>query len=250
MRESRILLFEDIKVSDVSLKSGSVSINLEKSIMKLDELDLSYTQNNISFEFASIHFSRPEKNKIIYKLEGFNNDWISTDRNFASYTNLEPGEYTFRVKGSNGDGIWDDQGKSIRIIISPPWWRTTAAYIGYFFLFAGIVFGIDRVQRRRIVNKERNAAAIKEANLRAQLAETENERKTKELEEARQLQLSMLPKVLPQLPNLDIAVYMKTATEVGGDYYDFNVAMDGTLNCCSWGCNRTRNESRYDGYFC
>jgi serine phosphatase RsbU (regulator of sigma subunit)/ligand-binding sensor domain-containing protein len=223
------IVIEDIKISDVSLKSDSAAVKLQKSIMKLDELDLSYTQNNISFEFAAIQFSRPGKNKTIYKLEGFNTHWISTDRNFASYTNLAPGEYTFMVKGSNGDGIWNDQGKTIRIIINPPWWRTTFAYIGYFFFFVGIIFGIDRVQRRRIVNKERNAAAIKEANLRAQLAETENERKTKELEEARQLQLSMLPKVLPQLPNLDIAVYMKTATEVGGDYYDFNVGMDGTL---------------------
>jgi len=223
------IIIKDIKISDVSLISDSAAVKLQKSIMKTEELDFSYTQNNISFEFASIHFSRPAKNKLMYKLEGFNNQWISTDRNFVSYTNLSPGEYTFMVKGSNGDGIWNDQGKSIRIIINPPWWRTTFAYIGYFFFFVGIIFGIDRIQRRRIVNKERNAAAIKEANLRAQLAETENERKTKELEEARQLQLSMLPKELPQLPNLDIAVYMKTATEVGGDYYDFNVAMDGTL---------------------
>jgi serine phosphatase RsbU (regulator of sigma subunit) len=133
------------------------------------------------------------------------------------------------VKGSNGDGIWNDEGKAIRIIISPPWWQTTFAYFGYFFFFAGIVFGITRFERRRILTKERNASALKEANLRAQLAETENERKTKELEEARQLQLSMLPKVLPQLPHLDIAVYMKTATEVGGDYYDFHVHLDGTL---------------------
>jgi hypothetical protein len=65
--------------------------------------------------------------------------------------------------------------------------------------------------------------------LRAQKAESENERKTKELEEARQLQLSMLPKVLPKMPHLDIAVYMKTATEVGGDYYDFHVDDDETL---------------------
>ncbi len=57
----------------------------------------------------------------------------------------------------------------------------------------------------------------------------ENERKTKELDEARQLQLSMLPKALPNLPHLDIAVFMKTATEVGGDYYDFHVHSDGTL---------------------
>jgi hypothetical protein len=129
--------------------------------MKLDELHLSHTQNNISFEFASIHFSRPGKNKIIYKLEGFNNRWMSADRNFVSFTNLEPGEYIFRVKVSNGDGIWNEEGKAIRIIISPPWWKTTLAYIGYFFLFAGLVFGIDRVQRRRILTKERNAAEIK-----------------------------------------------------------------------------------------
>ncbi len=223
------IVIDNIKIDNVSLKSDSAGVSLEHSIMKTDELVLSYTQNNISFEFASIHFSRPGKNKIIYMLEGFNDHWIAADRNFVSYTNLNPGEYTFRVKGSNGDGIWNDEGKSIRIIINPPWWRTSAAYIGYFFLFAGVVFGIDRFQRRRILAKERNAAAIKEANLRAQLAETENERKTKELEEARQLQLSMLPKSLPQLPHLDIAVYMKTATEVGGDYYDFNIGIDGTL---------------------
>jgi hypothetical protein len=65
--------------------------------------------------------------------------------------------------------------------------------------------------------------------LRAQKAESENERKTKELEEARQLQISMLPKDLPKIPHLDIAVYMKTATEVGGDYYDFHLDSDGTL---------------------
>ena len=223
------IVIEDIKISEVSLKSDSAAVKLQKSIMKTDELDLTYTQNNISFEFASIHFSRPEKNKIMYMLEGFNDHWISSDRNFVSYTNLNPGEYTFRLKGSNGDGIWNDKERSIKIIISPPWWKTTFAYIGYFFFFAGIIFGIDRVQRRRIVNKERNAAAIKEAELRAQLAEAENERKTAELEEARQLQLSMLPKTLPNLPHLDIAVYMKTATEVGGDYYDFNVGLDGTL---------------------
>jgi serine phosphatase RsbU (regulator of sigma subunit) len=133
------------------------------------------------------------------------------------------------LKASNGDGVWSEKEKIIHIEVLPPYWRTTFAYISYGFLFLGLVFGVDRIQRRRLLTKARNTTAIKEAQLRAQLAETENERKTKELEEARQLQLSMLPKELPQLPNLDIGVYMKTATEVGGDYYDFNVAMDGTL---------------------
>jgi serine phosphatase RsbU (regulator of sigma subunit) len=70
---------------------------------------------------------------------------------------------------------------------------------------------------------------LQKAEAQNKIIQAENERKTKELEDARQLQLSMLPKELPQLPNLDIAVYMKTATEVGGDYYDFNVDVNGTL---------------------
>ncbi|MEJ2617042.1 MAG: triple tyrosine motif-containing protein, partial [Ignavibacteriaceae bacterium] len=156
------IVIEDIKVSDVSLKTDSASVKPDKSIMKLDELDLSYTQNNISFEFASVHFSRPRKNKIMYMLEGFNDHWISTDRNFVSFTNLNPGEYTFRLKGSNGDGIWNNKERTIKIIIHPPWWETTLAYIGYFFLFVGLVFGIDRFQRRRVIEKERTLAREKE----------------------------------------------------------------------------------------
>jgi len=80
------------------------------------------------------------------------------------------------------------------------------------------------------VEAEKDKSAKKEAELRAQIAEAENERKTKEFEQARQLQLSMLPKEIPSLPNLDIAVYMKTATEVGGDYYDFYKSDENVLN--------------------
>ena len=152
----------DIKVSDVSLKSDSAVVKLEKSIMETEELRLSYFENNLSFEFASIHFSRPEKNKLLYKLDGFNDRWIVADRNFATFTNLSPGEYNFSVKGSSGDGIWNDAGKSIRIIISPPWWKTTWAYVSYGILFLLIVFGIDRVQRRRILAKQQALAKDKE----------------------------------------------------------------------------------------
>ena len=73
-----------------------------------------------------------------------------------------PGEYTFRIKGSNGDGIWDDDGKSLRIIISPPWWRTIMAYISYGILFLLIVFAIDRIQRRRLLEKQKAIAKDKE----------------------------------------------------------------------------------------
>ena len=226
-----------LKISNKLVTPSSENSPLTKSILDTKNIELAYSQNSISFDFTAIHFSRPEKNQYAYMLEGFDkNGWIYDNRRFATYTNLSPGDYVFRVKGSNGDGVWDETGTAINIKVLAPWWRTIWAYLGYVLCFGLAVFGVDRVQRRRITTKERNASAIKEAELRAAAAEAqskiiqaENDRKSKELEEARQLQLSMLPKELPELPNLDIAVYMKTATEVGGDYYDFNVALDGTL---------------------
>jgi len=223
------IVIYDFKIDDISVFDDSSSISLDIGIYDIEKIELSYNQNDIAFEFSSIHLSRPGKNKISYQLEGFSNKWYESDRNFASFTNLDPGNYTFKVKGSNGDGIWNEEGRSISILINPPWWQTTFAYISYGIFFVLGVFGVDRFQRRRLLKRASETARIREAELRAQLAESENERKTKELEEARELQLSMLPKDLPNLPNLDIAVYMQTATEVGGDYYDFHVGMDGTL---------------------
>ena len=230
------IVIYDFKIDDVSVFDDSIWYKLKDGIYNTEKIELSYFENDISFEFSSIHFSRPGKNKISYQLEGFSDKWYDSDRNFASFTNLDPGEYTFRVKGSNGDGVWNEKGRSISIVIHPPWWQTTWAYIGYVLMFLVIIFTIDRLQRRRLLAKAKERMKIQDAEHRAEAAElqsraiqAENDRKTKELEEARELQLSMLPEDLPNLPNLDIAVYMQTATEVGGDYYDFHVGMDGTL---------------------
>ena len=223
------VLITDLKLFNKSLKVDPEG-PLSKPLYLADEIVLNHNQNDIAFNFIALHFANSNKNQYAYKLENYQDGWrnVGTQRS-AIFPNLPPGNYTFRLKASNSSGVWDEEGASIELTILPPWWRTIWAYIGYVFIFIGLVFSIDRIQRKRLIAKERNAAAIKEAELRAQVAEAENARKSKELEEARQLQLSMLPKEIPQLPNLDIAVYMKTATEVGGDYYDFHVAMDGTL---------------------
>ncbi len=225
-----IINITQLKIANESVAPLSGNSPLTKSILDTKEIELSYSQNNISFEFSAVHFSRPEKNQYAYRLDGFDKaGWIYDNRRFASYTNLPPGDYVFRVIGSNGDGVWNNKGASIKIKVLAPWWRTIWAYIGYIFVFVSLVFSFDRLQRKRLLAKAYERARYKEAEMRAQIAEAENARKTKELEEARNLQLSMLPKELPQLPHLDIAVYMKTATEVGGDYYDFHVHIDGTL---------------------
>jgi len=88
-------------------------------------IELSYQQDVISFEFSAFDFQAPQKNQYAYKLEGFDDDWIqSGNRRYVTYTNLPGGDYIFRVKASNSDGVWNEQGISIPIIITPPFWQT------------------------------------------------------------------------------------------------------------------------------
>ncbi len=204
------------------------------------EWQLSYRDNFFSIEFAALSYSLSSQNEYAYKLEGFDQDWIyNGTKHEATYTNLDAGEYVFRVKGSNHDGVWNEEGTSIRIMITPPPWKTWWAYSLYGIMALGTLYGARRFE----LNRKLKNARIKESELRAEAAEAhsraaeaqsrvvqiENERRTRELEEARQLQLSMLPKEIPAIPGLDIAVSMHTATEVGGDYYDFYTNGDGEL---------------------
>lgn len=87
---------------------------------------LAYSDNIFTIEFAALDYTAPEKIKYAYKMEGFHNDWIYTDskKRFATYTNLDPGNYIFRVKGTNSDGVWNEHGASMNIIITPPFWKT------------------------------------------------------------------------------------------------------------------------------
>jgi signal transduction histidine kinase/ligand-binding sensor domain-containing protein/DNA-binding response OmpR family regulator len=125
---------------------------LSKSIIECEEIELNYDDNVFSFEFAALDYNAPIKNKYAYMMEGFDNDWNYTDaiRNLATYTNLDPGEYIFRVKGSNNDGYWNEKGASIKIIILPPWWRTNLAYIIYYLLITGLVYVFWKGQLRRM----------------------------------------------------------------------------------------------------
>ncbi len=93
---------------------------------ELDELILSYDQNFISFEFSSLDYTNPRRNRYSYKLVGLQKNWQNVDANMriANYTNLPADEYIFRVVGSNSDGIWNTEGASIKLIITPPYWQT------------------------------------------------------------------------------------------------------------------------------
>jgi signal transduction histidine kinase len=99
------------------------------------EIELDHSQNFFTFEFAALSFTSPGKNQYAYQLKGVDQDWVKAGmRRSASYTNIDPGEYTFQVKGSNNDGIWNTTPTTIRIVIHPPFWRTD------WFKFALILF--------------------------------------------------------------------------------------------------------------
>jgi len=235
------VVLTDFQIFNRSIKPGDLGRNrrpiLKKNITNTKVIQLSHKDKMFSFEFAALNYNHTERNQYAYKMEGFADDWQNIGkRRTVTFNNLSPDTYNFRVKGSNNDGLWNEEGTSVRVIISPPWWRTPWAYGLYIFLLVLSLVGLNRLQRARLIKKERDQSKIQEAQLRAQAAEAEaraieaeDKRKTHELEEARKLQLSMLPKKLPQPPGFDISVYMKTAHEVGGDYYDFFESDDGTL---------------------
>lgn len=225
------------KIEDKSypLKISSVSIDTSLYYYTFPT-DLSYNQNSISIEFAALNFKDPTRTNYEHKLDGYDKSWSRPSAiAYVDYQSLSPGEYTFRVKGITSNGVKTNE-VSYSFVISPPFWNTWWAYSLYVLFIGTALYFTRQYEKSKMklretirVREERSSARLREAELRAQMSEAENDRKSKELEEARQLQLSMLPKELPELPNLDIAVYMKTATEVGGDYYDFHIAMDGTL---------------------
>ena len=88
--------------------------------------------------------------------------YIADRRRYVAYTNIDPGTYTFKVKGTNNDGVWNEKGTSISIIINPPWWRTWWAYSIYGLLLAAAIFAIYRMQKQRIIRMERQKTQMKE----------------------------------------------------------------------------------------
>ena len=129
-------------------------VDFGQSLQLVDEIELSYEDKFIAFEFTALDYVNPKKNKYAYKLEGFDDQWIyPSTRRYASYTNLPPGDYTFMVKASNSDGIWNEEGVSIDLKVIPPLWRTNVAYILYvvlgIFLIYIVQLLINREQRRR-----------------------------------------------------------------------------------------------------
>src|SRR5690606_1474497 len=106
-----------------------------------EEIDLKYEDKSIAIEFALLHYTNPGANQYAYMLEGFDPDWIYTDasQRTATYSNLAPGKYVFKVKAANSDGIWNPTTTSLKIKVAPAWWSSPLAYTLYTFVFLALL---------------------------------------------------------------------------------------------------------------
>lgn len=148
---------------------GDADSPLSKSLLFPQEIKLDYKQSNISFNFAVLSYSATAANAYAYKLEGVDRDWIYTYNQSAFYSQLLPGKYTFRVKGANNDGIWNNAGVAIDIIITPPWWKSVYAYIVYtliiFFIFYYLIYYFNRKKELKALEAQKLFEIKKEHEL-------------------------------------------------------------------------------------
>ncbi len=181
-----------------SFSKFNKEVKFDKPLSDIDELLLSHKDYVFSFEFAALDYSAPSKNQYAYRMKGLDEDWIPTgsDKRFAYYTTLPPGRYEFMVKGSNNDGLWNEEGTSVKIRITPPfhqtWWFRAIVFLTFVLL---VRIWYDRRMR--------------------------NTRITAELNAAHDAQMSIMPHTDPKIEGLDISGICIPANEVGGDFYDY-----------------------------
>lgn len=212
---------------------------LKKSISETDIIELSYKDYVFSFEFASLHFSLPGRNEYKYKLENFDKDWnYIGNRNFATFSNIPHGTYYFKVKGSNSDGIWNENPTVVKIVITPPFWKTW-----WFRILSGLIifsaaFGWYRSRIIRIKRqneklerqvKERTFEVVQQKEeIEAQRDEIENQakalRKEKEytlgsIRYAKTIQAAILPRYENISKVFDIFILYRPKDIVSGDFY-------------------------------
>jgi ligand-binding sensor domain-containing protein/serine phosphatase RsbU (regulator of sigma subunit) len=144
------IAFTDFSIENKKVPVGDGSV-LQNSITYTNDIQLSYSHSVFSIAFAALSYNVPERNQYAYKLDGFDKDWIYCgQRHDVTYTNLSPGEYTFRVKASNNDGVWNEKGISLRIVIEPPFWQTKWFYALCALLLIGLVYLIIRWRERTL----------------------------------------------------------------------------------------------------
>ncbi len=151
------------------------AVDLGKPLSEISELTLDYQDFRVAFDFSALDYTAPANNRYLHKLDGFDRDWVDSSKlRRATYTNLRPGRYTFRVKASNNDGVWNEEGATLALRVEPPPWKTWWAYSLYSLATAVALLLFSQAQ----AGKRQRAAEMARAN--AVLQEEIAQRKEKE----------------------------------------------------------------------
>ncbi|MEO6981348.1 MAG: two-component regulator propeller domain-containing protein, partial [Mucilaginibacter sp.] len=190
------LVFVDFQLFNKSITANEAidgHVVLTKAISASRQITLNHSENIFSIEFAALDFLNPGKVQHQYMLEGFDKGWVNADNRTrkANYTNLDQGDYVFKVRASNSEGIWNPDYISLRIKILPPFWKSTFAYIIYSVLFISILLlirqrGIQKIRRQFAAEKEKEEAKL--------LIEQERQ-EVKRMQELDQLKIKFLTNV-------------------------------------------------------
>lgn len=218
-------------IPNIEITSLEVITNKERRIHDLvltDSISISPGNNLITIEFASLDFVQPSQNKYAYKLEGVENEWVDIGtRRYATFSNLSSGDYIFRVKGSNSDNIWNEEGASLFIRVETPFWQEDLAFLFYGILGIALVLLIIhwRTLRLRKTNqrlKERERIAQQVARQKEELS-IKNRNITDSLLYAKRIQEALLPSddTLRNLLTNSFTLY-KPKDIVSGDFYWIN----------------------------
>ena len=183
------VLITNFQLFNHEVKIGEADSPLKRHIVESESITIKYWQSVMAFKFLAINYTATEKNQYAYMMEGFDKDWIYTnDRREAHYTNLPAGTYTFKVKGSNNDGIWNEKGASVEVTILKAWWETWWFRLIVLLFVASVVTWIVISRRKNIKENERLLKnkveeATKEVIAKNEVLAVEHERLEKAVEE-------------------------------------------------------------------
>ena len=179
------VLITDFLISNQSIAqpTDGKPARLTKSIQETKEIALGYLDSIFTVEFAAIHYADSMANRFAYRLEGFEDKWVETDakKRFATYTNLDPGEYTFHVKASNKNGVWNEEGASLKILIAPPYWKTLWFRTLLVIVLCGSAYLIYLYRVRQLIQQRydlKNEVENRTKELRAQKTSLEKQKES------------------------------------------------------------------------
>lgn len=156
------IALSDFRIADKPVVAGAGQSPLKVPLSSTTEIRLNYNQNVFSFDFAGIHYRSPKDNQHLFMMENLDNTWRKAgEEKTAYYYNVPPGEYMFRVKAANSDGMWSE--RSVTIIVEPPWWSTVWAYASYAVFFVASLYGglryLQKLEQRKNEQKVKQMRA-------------------------------------------------------------------------------------------